>query len=292
MTRYTFAARLKPRFALGVLLCLICLVTCPVYCIETHTMRIVSLAPAMTEVLFAIGAGDEVVARTTQCDYPPAALALPAAGGFDGKSISLERVIAFRPSLVCGAGGMHDWLASALKPLGITLYLSRAATVKEVMDEIEELGRITGHEEGAKKTVHTMAETLGKVNISCSALPVKAYWEVWSSPLMAAGSSSFLNDMLSLSGALNIFSDIPAAYPAVSAEAVLRRNPAVIILSYDVYANKDAALNALRGRPGWGSIDAVKNGNIILLDSTAVRAGPRVADAVRLLAREINDSIM
>lgn len=263
------------------------ILTCALPCSAKGDIRIVSLAPAMTEVLFAIGAGKNVVARTTVCDYPPDALAVPAIGGFDGKSISAERIIACRPALVCGAAGMHDWLSPILKPLGITLFLSRARTVHEVMEEITELGTITECNEGARSTVRAMEETLRSAPPLSHGAPVTAYWEVWSSPLMAAGASSFLSDILTLAGAQNIFFDTPAPYPSISDESVLRRNPAVIILSADVYPNKAGALNALRGRPGWSGIDAVKNERVILLDSTAVRAGPRVADAVLLLAREI-----
>lgn len=250
--------------------------------------RIVSLSPAMTETLFAIGAGSEVVARTTECDYPPEALPVPAIGGFDGKSISVERIIALRPTLVCGAAGMHDWLEGTLRPLGITLYLSRATTVQGVMDEIGEVGKLTHHEQGAASVVKGMKDTLQL--LQPSSVPVTAYWEVWDAPLMAAGGTSFMNDILTLAGGNNIFAAINIAYPTVSAEAVLAANPDVIIVSGDVYGGKARAVEALQKRSGWATLDAVKDGRVILVDAEAVRPGPRVARAVERLRGEIKEA--
>lgn len=269
-------------------------------CQAEKTQRIVSLSPAMTEILFAIGAGGDVVARTTECDYPEEALFVPAIGGFDGKSISVERVISCRPSLVCGAMGMHDWLSSVLETLGITLYLSGATDLATVMNEITELGALTGCKEGAQKTVQTMQETLrsakdaAKANSSSCSLsdsPPLVYWEVYSSPLMAAGASSFMSDILTRAGGKNIFADIIAAYPAISAESVIVRNPAIIILAQDAFKNKEEAVKALRRRPGWDGIDAVKTGRIILVGDAALRPGPRAAKSVLLLAKSMQEDM-
>lgn len=250
--------------------------------------RIISLAPAMTEILFAIGAGDDVVGRTTECDFPPQALEVPAIGGFDGKSISVERILARCPTIVCGAAGMHDWLSPTLKPLGITLFLSRASTLHGVMDEIKVLGALVGREEGALRTVQMMERNIDAATAGANTSPpVTVYWEVCASPLMTAGASSFINDILTLAGAKNIFSDVEAAYPVVSAEAVLKRNCAVIVLAQDAYKDTASAVRALQKRPGWASLNALADGRIILADETALRPGPRAAEAVRKLREAI-----
>lgn len=253
--------------------------------IASSPQRIVSLSPAMTEVLFAIGAGGFVVARTTECDYPPEALALPAIGGFDGKTISAERIIALSPTLVCGAAGMHDWLSAALSPLGIALYLSRAESLAAVMDEVMEMGRLTHCGEGAHNAVRRMQETLRKAPVHSA--PVSVYWEVWSAPLMAAGGHSFMNDIIRLAGGKNIFASLSAAYPIVSGETILAMNPAVIVVSRDAFTDKAAAEASLRGRAGWGALDAVEHGRIIIMDDAAVRPCPRAADAVLSLSASL-----
>lgn len=240
--------------------------------------RIASLSPAMTEILFAIGAGEDVVSRTSECNYPTEALAVPAICGFDGKSISIEKIIALRPTLVLGAKGMHDWLMPYLKPLNIPLYLSKADTVCTVIEEILDVGNLTQHYEGALKTVHEMQEKLEKIPRTNGNVCV--YWEVWNAPLMAAGGASFMNDIITYSGGKNIFSSINAAYPTVSSETLLTLNPSIIIMAKDAYKNKDSAIIELRRRAGWKDIDAVKKEQVVLIGDEAMRAGPRVADAI------------
>ena len=125
-------------------------------------VRVVTLGPAATEIIFAIGAQDTLVARTDLCDYPPEAANYPSVGGFAGNTISLEAIIGYEPTLVYLFAGMHDFLIQPLEDLGIKVYVSDAVSIEAVKKEVLEIGELTGHQKGAQKVVKQMDATLAR----------------------------------------------------------------------------------------------------------------------------------
>ncbi len=203
-------------------------------------VRIVSLGPAATEIIFAIGAQDQLVARTDLCDYPPEASKIASVGGFSGNTLSLESIISFEPTLVYLFAGMHDAFVKPLEELGIEVYVSNATSIEAVKTEVLDIGKLTGHENEAQKVVKEMNTKLSRTEKMYKVKAGKAdgklptvYWEVWHSPMMSCGKNSFMDDIITKAGGKNIFGEEEYAYPMVSEEAVLLANPDFIFYSGD-----------------------------------------------------------
>ena len=242
-------------------------------------VRIVTLGPAATEIVFAIGAQDQLVARTDLCDYPPEAANYPSVGGFAGNTISLEAIIAYEPTLVYCFAGMHDFLVQPLEDLGIKVYVSDAVSIDAVKKEVLEIGELTGHQKGAQKVVKDMDATLKrtekliKSKMKTRQAPT-VYWEVWHEPMMSVGKNTFMNDIITLAGGKNIFENEEYAYPMVSEEAVLDADPEFIFYTGD-------------GMGGGEPSEIFKpKGGVYYMgdDDRYVRSVPRCVDAVEKLA--------
>ena len=249
-----------------------------------YPKSIVALSPSAAEILFTIGAGDQVSAVSEFTDFPEEAKAKPVVGGFDGKTLSLETIMSFRPDLVYLTEGMHNFLIATLEANGIAYYVSKGDSIASVEKEILEVGKITGHEKEAAKVVDGMETKMKKAVTSAhkdgaanSDSPVNVYWEVWNAPYMSAGASSFINDVIKAAGGENIFSDLPDTYPMVSEESIISRRPAVILIP----ASTGMAADAVGLRNGWAEIPAVKGNRVFVVDDNVyTRPGPRVADVV------------
>lgn len=255
--------------------------------VDTYS-RIVALSPAASEILFAVGAGDQVVAVSDYTDYPAEAAALPRVGGFDGKTLSLESILSYKPDLVYLTDGMHNFLIESLNEYGIAYYLSKADSINSVKQEILDIGKLTGHSAQAQKVVDEMNEKLSKYeNLKLNkARKPSVYYEVWNAPYMTAGNLSFINDVIVSAGCENLFGNINEAYPMISEEAIIAGNPIVIILPAS--SGVDAA--AVAARAGWKDIIAVQNNKVFVIDDNVfTRPGPRIADCVETLYNLINE---
>ena len=248
--------------------------------------RIVSLGPSATEILFAIGADKQLVACTDFCDYPAEAKTKASVGGFAANSISLESIISYEPDLVYLFSGMHDSLIKPLQDMGISVYVSKAASVDDVKKEIIEIGTITGHSAEAEDVVKEMNLLLAEArNKSAEAKKNGSspliYWQVWDDPLMTAGKNSFINDIITLAGGINIFGEENSDYPIISDEAVIAAKPQFIFITkasdnYSVTNNK-IMFYAMKKDSG-ASVHYVN-------DDKFSRPGPRCAEAVQDLTK-------
>ena len=248
--------------------------------------RIVSLGPSATEILFAIGADKQLVACTDFCDYPAEAKTKASVGGFAANNISLESIISYEPDLVYLFSGMHDSLIKPLQDMGINVYVSKAASVDDVKKEIIEIGTITGHSAEAEDVVKEMNLLLAEArNKSAEAKKNGSspliYWQVWDDPLMTAGKNSFINDIITLAGGINIFGEENSDYPIISDEAVIAAKPQFIFITkasdnYSVTNNK-IMFYAMKKDSG-ASVHYVN-------DDKFSRPGPRCAEAVQDLTK-------
>lgn len=255
--------------------------------VDTNSInRIVSLGPSATEILFAIGADKQLVACTDFCDYPAEAKTKASVGGFAANSISLESIISYEPDLVYLFSGMHDSLIKPLQDMGISVYVSKAASVDDVKKEIIEIGTITGHSAEAEDVVKEMNLLLAEArNKSAEAKKNGSspliYWQVWDDPLMTAGKNSFINDIITLAGGINIFGEENSDYPIISDEAAIAAKPQFIFISkasdnYSVTNNK-IMFYAMKKDSG-ASVHYVN-------DDKFSRPGPRCAEAVQDLTK-------
>lgn len=247
------------------------------------SQRIVSLIPSVTETLFAIDAQDMIVARTDFCTWPPEVAAIPSVGGFDGKTISLERILSFKPDLVCLAEVMHNHLIQPLEDLGIEVFVSNAESVQHIQDEILMLGSFTGKMDDTMLLLDTISWQLEQARIQATEKataesPDTVYWEVASAPYFTPGKDSFITDLLAVIGLENIFAQVPQAYPQVSEESIIAGQPQVIFFP-DYNHQGQQAVQTIARRAGWQTLPAVANGKIFPVDSDLFsRPGPRIGE--------------
>ncbi|MFP3090133.1 cobalamin-binding protein [Treponema sp. TIM-1] len=249
--------------------------------------RIVSLSPAVTEILFAIGAESQIAGVTDYCDYPPETASVPKVGGFSGATVSVERIAALRPDLVILSADMHGRIITLLDRLSIRNFAVEPRNFSEVYQTIETLGTLTGNREKARELIAVMGEKISRARkLRGSGEPPGVFWELNDDPLMTAGGNTFISEAIRLGGGRNIFEDRPESWPTVGTEEVLLRKPAWIIAGDD--HGKIVEPGALSRRPGWQGIPAVKEGRIATVNAdTLYRYGPRLADAVLAIAEII-----
>jgi iron complex transport system substrate-binding protein len=245
---------------------------------------IVSLSPSVTEILFAIGAGDQVVGVTEFCNYPPEAASRTRVGGFSGVTISVERIAALRPDLVFLSADMHGRILTLLEGLDIPAFAVEPHTFEEVYTTIALIGGLTGKSAGAEELIASMKEKIALAETSWRGREKpRVFWELWDEPLLTAGGPTFISEAVSLGGGINIFSDLNEQWPEVSVEQILLRSPQWILASDDHRTILDSG--ALARRPGWLTIPAVRPGYQGVIPADMInRYGPRLADAVLIIA--------
>ena len=249
---------------------------------QSIPQRIVSLSPASTEILFAVGAENQIVAVSDFSDYPSQAQNLPKVGGFDGKTLSLEKILSFNPDFVYLTNVMHNHLIPHFESLNIDYYLSDANSFEQVKNEILQIAKITGHTSTGENLVKEIDSAINKINSQNQLLQKPTvYWEVWNSPFMSVGNSSFINDLINTAGGINIFQEIAQAYPTVSEETIVAKNPQIIIIPQ----NSGITVDSVKNRKGWSQIDAVKNDKIFIVDDNLLtRSGARIGESAEYLA--------
>lgn len=255
--------------------------------LDAVPQRIVSLAPSVTEILFAIGAGPQVVGNTKFCNYPPEAANLPKIGGFSASSISIEAIIGLEPDLVIAGTTRQQPIVEQLEALGVPVVVLDPTSFDAVYANILRVGTLTDTSTKAEQVVASMRDRVAAVTDVVATIPADTrpsiYWEVFNDPLITTGSNTFIGQMIELVGATNIFADASQDYPAISPELVFERNPQVI-LGPDSQGEL-LTVAALSKRPGWADIQAVRDGRVYTLDEDIVsRPGPRLAEALELLA--------
>jgi len=258
--------------------------------VSSRPQRIVSLSPANTEILFAVGAGDQVVGVTKFCNYPPEAQTREQVGGFTADTISVEKIVALKPDIVFSAGKIQEKVIDALASANVPVFAVDARTFDDVYANILTVGQLTGHKDEAARVVAQMKDRVAAVQNKIADVPAAkrptVFWEVWDEPLMTAGPKTFIGRMIQLAGGVNIFADVAEQYPQVSAEEVIKRNPAVI-LGPDSHAEA-LTTEKIKARAGWSNIRAVKDGRIYLINGDiASRPGPRLADGVEAIAKAL-----
>ena len=235
--------------------------------------RIVSLLPSFTEILFAIGAGDRLVGRTTWCDYPPAALAVPSVG--DAMPPSVEAVAARRPDLVVlYRSGPNVTAAEQLERLGIPTVLLDLNLLEELGAATRRLGTLTGRQVPAE----SLAAAVDRVVSQPPAPSTQSLaFIVWDNPPIVIGAGSYLDRLAALAGARNVFHDVGSPSAQVSIETIAARDPDFLAVLSD-----GAVPPAYASRPEWRVVRAVRERRFLFLPGQLFgRPGPRAADAIR-----------
>lgn len=248
--------------------------------------RYVSMAPSTTEILFALGAGDEVVGVSAYCDYPPEARLKPSIGDFSQPN--MEKISSLKPDIVFCTGLEQSPAIDSLKKLGVPVCISNPRNLDELYASIIEIGDRIGRPGNAREMVGSMKRAVEECRQDAGRRKTrpKIFFEVWNNPLMTAGKGSFIDELISIAGGINVCHDTVRPYCRVSEETVIHANPDVIILLCMV--DKDP-VERLRARFGWRDIAAVR-GNRVYNDidrNTLARPGPRLVNGLKELQERI-----
>lgn len=247
--------------------------------------RIVSLAPNLTEIVFAVGAGNKLVGRTSYCDYPPEAKAVAEVG--DTLHPSLERIIALKPQVVLvSTASQLEVFTQQLQNQNIRVVVTDPHDLEGVFRSIQQIGEMTGQKTQADNLVAKLRERANAVEQAVKDKePVRVFYQVSAEPLYTAGHDAFVTDLLRRAGAASVTADVPGAWPKYSNESALAAKPEAIILPTGGSmgsVNSDVT-EALRQSP------AVVQGHVYKInDDYLTRPGPRAIDGLEAMARALH----
>lgn len=256
--------------------------------------KIISLAPSNTEILYAIGAGSQVIGRDEFSNYPEEAKALPGVGGSMG-NYSLEMIASLKPDLVLAAEINTPEQVKALEDLGITVFwLGNPTDMEGMYANLLTVGKLAGRTTEAEELVAALRQRVDAVvsKVGTPAEPVVVFYELdGSEPSKpwTAGSGTFLDQLLSMAGGKNAASDIQSPWAQISLEDLVVKNPDIILLGD---ANYGVTPQQVAERVGWGALQAVKDGRVFPYNDDLVsRPGPRLVDGLEELARILHPEL-
>jgi iron complex transport system substrate-binding protein len=257
--------------------------------IPDRPSRLISLAPSITETLFALGLGNEVVGDTDYCDFPSEAREKPHVGSI--LNPNLERIVAFHPDLVLGSPGANRReTADQLERLGIAVYGVNAQSVEETLHSIQDLGRVLGREREAEALVESLRRRIAAVEQrAATRRHPKVLFVVWYRPLTTAGQHSFIDDVIRRAGGVPINHGLPGEWPRMSLEEALHRDPDVILFPQS--AAFSPSLDELSRLPGWRDLRAVKTHQLYFIPETIIRPSPRLIDALEEVAGILDSNV-
>jgi len=253
--------------------------------LPAEPVRIVSLAPSNTEILFFLGLGSRVVGDTTYCDYPAEAKNITKIGGF--MDPSLEQVVALKPDLVL-ATEMHQSFIKSLEDAGLKVLVLTPNTLDEIFDSILLVGKAAGAENRAVALTQGLRDRVNVVSQKLANIPdaerPTVFYEMWYEPLMSIGKDNLIGQMITVAGGINITGDIAELYPQLSEELIIARSPQVMINSYG-HENQEISPAEIAARRGWHNIAFVKANRIYSIDSDLLTLpGPRVVEGLEKMA--------
>lgn len=255
--------------------------------LDAPARRIISLAPHLTELVYAAGAGKWLVAVTEYSDYPEAAKKLPRAGS--ASAIDLEKIVSLKPDLVLvwksGTPKSHQ---QRLAQLGIPIAVFELQRLDDIGDAMKKLGQLAGTAKTAtKEKARFDAELAGLRKRYANRPPVSVFYQIWGQPIMSVNRHHLINDVIRTCGGRNIFAGLTQLAPVVDIEAVINRAPQVIIAS----ANGGTRPRWLADWQRWKSIPAVQHGNLFYIDADlTARAGPRVLQGTKTICRDLDSA--
>ena len=246
--------------------------------------RLVSLAPSITEILYFLELGDRVVGVTSFCNYPPEVKKKPRIGTY--WEFNLEAILALKPDLVLAMAhqGEGESSRNVLRHWKIPYYVGHADTLPQLFSLIEDIARLTGTEDVARRKLPALEARAQRVEARVQGLPrPRVLMEIDQEPLITVGRSSIQGDLIQRAGGENIANDIDQRYPVFSLEKVLMAQPQVILFTGMAEATTLPARKKYWCR--WDMLDAVKAGRLLWIDPDLVdRPGPRLVDGLELLA--------
>ncbi|SDZ26451.1 iron complex transport system substrate-binding protein [Proteiniborus ethanoligenes] len=255
--------------------------------LEKQPTKIVSLAPSHTEILFELGLDEEIVGVTPYCVFPEKATTKEKVG--DAFNVNIEKILELNPDIVIQYGPGKEDVNSKLSSSGIAVLGYAPESIDEVIDLIEEIGRITNKTVEANSVTQEMLSKKDTIlNTVKEANKPKVFFEVWDEPLQTAGPGSFIDELISLAGGDNIANDAQGAYAQFDLEQLIERNPDVYLTSKDV---ETKTIESIKSRSGFNEINAIKNDRVYILDPLISIPGPRIVQGLEIVAKSIHPEL-
>jgi ABC-type Fe3+-hydroxamate transport system substrate-binding protein len=252
--------------------------------VPDHPQRVVCLMPSVTDTVYAIGAGDAVVAISDYTKYPKEALAKPSIGDLIHPSI--ERIVALHPDLVIGSMPMGPTeTVQQLERLGVAVYLVNPQGLAGILHAITSVGDALNRRPAADALVQRLQTRVDAVRHRTQGLPrPTVLMPVWYDPITTIGRHAFITEVITAAGGRSVTDDIAADWPQVSMEAVIERAPEALLL----VRGGRTTLAVLRGRPGWDTLPAVQRQRVYYIDDRIDFPSPVAIDALEELARQFH----
>ncbi len=251
--------------------------------ITPRPQRIVSLAPGITETLYALSLDDKIVGVTTFCDWPASARKKPKIGGFINPSI--EKIVSLKPDLIIAtADGNKKDTVQQLERLGLPVYVISPSNIDGFLRSILNIGKITNREKNAEKLVEKFQKRLNNITaqIRHKNKP-RVFFQLGLEPVFTVGRGTLINEIIERAGGINVAGLDIAHYPVYSAEGIMGASPEIIIFAPMVNDKNFAAVKIFWQK--FGELPAVKNNKIYPIDADLInRASPRIFDAIEILA--------
>jgi len=253
-------------------------------------VRIVSLAPNITEIVCALGARNKLVGRTSACNFPPDLVGgVPVIGGFGAPS--LEMLLAATPTLILEVDLADETLGHKIDNLGVRRERVACGNLDEISEAVAAIGTLIGEEKRGQELVDELAVGIAKARLRARAVTNRpaVLVEVWGDPITTAGRGSFVSELVELAGGRNIGDEVNKPYYQVSPEWVVSRDPEVIVCLY--MAHSAPVRETVMRRSGWASVSAVRTGRVHdgLNNDRLLRPGPRVLEGAEELRRRIQE---
>lgn len=251
--------------------------------------RIVSLAPHVTELIYAAGGGDRIVGTVSYSDYPPQARDIPRVG--DNKALDLERIAALKPDLiVVWRHGNAQKQTDRLRALGMPLFFSEPRRLESIPENLEKLGTLMGTETVATRAAADFRQQVATLRTTyADRPPVTVFYQVWQQPLMTLNGQHLVSDLLTLCGGRNLFAKETPLVPTVSVEAVVAGNPEVMLTAGMGATRPDKPLADFSMWEKWKQVTAVARNNLFIIDGDLVnRAGPRVVKGAAEICKDLD----
>ena len=247
--------------------------------------RVVSLAPNLTEIVFAVGGGNRLVGRTSYCDFPPEAKSVPEVG--DTGTPNLERIIAVKPQVVLvSTSSQLEVFTQQLQNQNVAVFVTDPRDLEGIFRSVEQIGEMLGQKDQAAQLVQKLRERTNAVETAVKQKPpVRVFYQVSAEPLYTIGREAFVTDLIRRAGGVSVTADVPGAWPKYSAESALAAKPEAIILPTggSMGAANSAVTDALRQSP------ATLGGRVYKInDDHLARPGPRVVDGLEEMARALH----
>lgn len=243
--------------------------------------RAVSLAPNLTEIVFAVGAGDKLVGRTSYDNFPPEAQKIQTVG--DTLNPNIENIIALKPQVVLvSTASQIETFTKQLEANNIAVFVTNPNSLDDIYKSIQQIGEIFGKAEKAREIVAGLQKRVADVEANINKKDVKVFVQISKEPLFTIGKDSFITDLIKRAGGISVTANVTTAYPRLSKETALALNPDVIILS--------ESDDNLEPNDVFKNSPAVKNGKVLKINAEIIsRPSPRIVDALEQIARDLGE---